>query len=101
MRTLQELTNKESGFIEYSDGESWVVTWTNIQGIPRQFAIGGIVGLGEDLSGAEPIPTPQEHIDAMRYFEEDNHSDPDPLSPEGFYSWRVCDCVVTVHDGWI
>lgn len=48
VRTLKELTGKESGIVVYGEKEAIVCNWSGIEGFPRIFAT-GLVGLGEEI----------------------------------------------------
>lgn len=53
MKTLEELTNRESGIVLYETSEAILCNWSGIDGLPRMFAT-GIVGLG-DLPDVETV----------------------------------------------
>lgn len=59
MKTLQELTGRESGIVLYDTGHSYegvALNWTDIEGLPRLDPFGiGFIGLGEDIPEIEPV----------------------------------------------
>jgi hypothetical protein len=97
---LQELTGRESGAIQYSDGEIVILNWSSIDGMPRQFA-GLKIGLGEELT-AKRCAAPQEIIRAMQDHERSNPWEGQPpIATKGFHAWKINDEeIVVIQDDW-
>jgi len=99
IETLMELTGHESGAIVYEDGETMaILNWSQENGIPRQFATGWI-GLGEDLSDAQPVPVPEWVVEHMQQHELENGAD-EVSDPGEFTAWEVAGVTVVVCNEW-
>lgn len=96
-KTLQELTGRESGAVQYKDNAIWIGNWTSVEGIPRTVFGCWTVGLGETMT-AKTTAVPEDVKRAMQQHERDNGS---PVSQTGFKAWRVNDKVtVVIQTGW-
>lgn len=100
--SLQELTGKESGAVQYNNGDIWIGNWTQVAGIPREFAT-GTIGLGETLL-AKRCATPKAVRRAMQDYELEQVPDMAP-SQAGWRSWCVTagneEVTVTINHNWI
>lgn len=96
---LHEITGQESGAILYEDGESiWIGNWSGIQGIPRELAPIGMIGLGEELEARRITASPKDVEEAMlEYAREQGDDSP---SKTGFRAWQVNGVTVVTHKDW-
>jgi hypothetical protein len=98
MTTLQDITGHESGAVYWPEsGEIIICNWSNIDGLPRIFATGALIGLGEDLSGARRVAAPAAVKRAMQAHEREQGT---PVSKTGFRALAVAGAVVVTQEGW-
>lgn len=97
MKTLQEITNHESGAVYFPEsGEILICNWTQVNGIPRTIAT-GLIGLGEDLSGAKRAAVPPAVKRAMQDHEREQETQ---VNKTGFQAWNVAGVTVVIQKGW-
>ena len=98
MTTLQDITGHESGAVLFPESDEIIIcNWTQVNGIPRMF-LTGLLGLGEDLSGAKRVAVPPRVKRAMQEHEREQGSS--PPSKSGFRAWRVAVVVVVIQEDW-
>ena len=94
-KALYEITQHESGAVQYADGRIWIGNWVGVPGIPHLFAA-TTIGLGEELT-AKICAVPQAVIQAMQQHEFARGDEP---SKTGFLAWAVNDSIVVTHNEW-
>ena len=103
MRTLQDVTAKESGAVIYGN-DVLVLNWSSVDGLPRLFATGAL-GLGEDLEAlAEHIEVIDMDADEVALAveagreESERNGDEPTVAISG--AWRIKDALVVTFEGW-
>ena len=103
MRTLQELTGRESGIVIYDTGdgapEAVVCNWSSVEGFPRVDPCGfTVLGFGEDIPATrgerrDDIPKMMEGVQIVFAHGED--------MPKAGTVYRVADEITVIApDGW-
>jgi hypothetical protein len=107
MKTLQELTGRESGLVLYDTGHSYegvCLNWSDINGLPRLDPMGfGFIGLGEDIPEIESVYSEDIFcfLNNAKFW---MRSDTDTVIPAGGQVYRLImpagDVFVIAPDGW-
>lgn len=101
MKTLQELTGRESGIVIYGvDGEcpeAIICNWAHIDGYPRLDPMGFVMGLGEDIPEAEGIKSD----DIISLLEDAMilYANCDEIPAKGVV-YTIGDNIIIAPDGW-
>lgn len=97
MKTLVELTSKESGAVIYDDNTCVICNWSGIEGFPMISPI-GIMGDGSEIPEVEP-----EFLEVKHIFEDLDEiystADFDALPDKGWV-YDLGDTVVITFDDW-
>lgn len=97
---LQDLTGRESGIIEYSDGIFAIMNWSSHDGIPRYLEPVGWIALGETFT-AKRIAMPAHLKHAMQQHAEDEGS---KQYVSGYHAWEITcgdeTLTVAINDWW-
>lgn len=105
MKSLSEITNRDSGLVLYDTGDLLICNWSGIYGMPRLDPMGfAPLGLGEDLE-VEEGPIHLENIGT--WLEERNHNliydrnnDYPTLDGQSGTLYRINEAYVIAPDGW-
>lgn len=102
MKSLHELTWKESGIVIYEDQTAIGINWAHINGAPRLYGIVA-VGLGEEFDAVE-IQPPMYGIEMMKRYEQAYGFDQDELIDYRAWELTVCETgekiIVITSDAW-